>query len=202
MKKAIVFCFIASICGIMAAQKSHSERLKKELDNHKHNDTFKVKLLYNYAGSLMEQQRGKGIAAVKEAVNLARKLKWKKGEARGLIMLTEIYIRDGDFKEAVETGLNAIKICEETNNNGLLIDAHMQISELYRGIRDFKNALYHGEKVLMLAEKVKNENKIMQANALLAVCYSDMGIAIIHQEKIYTRHHYGSRLEGNQGKLF
>ena len=128
------------------------------------NDTGKVMALYQLAIIFRRDNPQKAIGHAEEGLTLARKLKWKKGEADCLKNLGNTYHILSDYpkeRECYELSLRIFEDLKDTLGIGKCLN---NIGITYYYLSDFTNALEYYQRSLHIMEKFGNKQGI--ANSL------------------------------------
>src|SRR4051794_38184607 len=107
------FCFIlfwlASTFTIASGQVSEADSLKKLLAQTRQ-DTNRVLLLTELAGQYQFFKSDTAIIMARQAIELAQKLNFPKGEIRGIIRLGAVMETLGELPQALEEDLKALQL--------------------------------------------------------------------------------------------
>src|SRR5258706_7080524 len=105
---ALLFLFFSFI-RIAAQQKSEGDSIKQELAAAKE-DTNKVWLLITLGSVYVWSSPDSGILYTQEALQLAQKLNFVRGEIRANDIASQAFSRKGNYPKALEAGLKALDI--------------------------------------------------------------------------------------------
>ena len=99
MKKTFLFFAFIAFTALAAAQTSKIEQLKKELDKHSRQDTFRVNRLNELAGSIyltliIRRQYAN------DAITISKKINYKHGWGIALTLLASVESQEGKLQEA------------------------------------------------------------------------------------------------------
>lgn len=149
---------------VSVAQNKKIDSLKIELKNHKANDTTKVNLLNTLSIAYSRTDINKADEKLQEAYNLAIQLKYKKGEAKSLSLLSRSELKKGKIDDAEAHALKALKLSEEINDWPGIKSAYMRLAQIahYNGNVDEATKYYN----IILKENIKNGDSISQADML------------------------------------
>jgi len=104
-------------------------------------DSSRVLLLTELAANYQFIHQGKAQKLALKAIALAEKIKFSKGKIKALTRLGEIYRGQGDYPQALEKLLNALKLARQTNN----LDEEAAILSLagvvYNNLEEFQQGL-------------------------------------------------------------
>lgn len=175
MIRFISIFLLFGISSSISAQNEFIDSLRAMLKTHTHEDPVRVNLLYTLGSGMTHYDQIAGIAAVKEGLDLSKKLKWKKGEIIGLIHWVDFKNRQGEFNEAITAGLTALKLLETYADRELQYLANINLAEVYRLMSNFENAEMHYKTCIELAEQLRKNEYSTSVNLSMATCYMGMG---------------------------
>ncbi len=115
MKKTFLFFAFIAFTALAAAQTSKIEQLKKELDKHSRQDTFRVNRLNELAGSIyltliIRRQYAN------EAITISKKINYKHGWGIALTLLASVESQEGKLQEAKVLLTEADAIAKQTGD--------------------------------------------------------------------------------------
>jgi serine phosphatase RsbU (regulator of sigma subunit) len=148
-----------------------------ELQNHfinKKNDRGNVIILYSL-GKIYELEGNyeKGMELCHKAMQIARHLKFKEGEADVLGIIGDIYRRLEKFDSAMTAYETAAIIRNETQNEEAEASSLNRIARLYCQMKNFTESLKFYDKAKSLREKNRDN----------AIVFTYLGIASVYEEK-------------------
>jgi len=117
-------------------------------------DTNKVKLLNDLSINLSSVDPERGIKYGQQAVDLATKLGWAKGRARGYSVLGTNYHAKADYGRALEYDLQSLKISEETGNKYGIASITNNIGLYYQTQGNYPRALEYYFRSLQINEEM------------------------------------------------
>jgi two-component sensor histidine kinase/Flp pilus assembly protein TadD len=171
-------CFTLLTIKPMRAQGTKIDSLLSRLKTDK-NDTNKVKDLYRLCNEYrLTGDYETGLTHGKQAVSLARNLKFKRGIASSYNNMGIIYMYQSDFAEAMKCYESALKIYNEDNNNNGAAKAYGNMSGIYMYLGNYPEAL----KINFAALKMQEQNKDTSG---IASRHSNIGQLYLYQKK-YT----------------
>ena len=104
-------------------------------------DSSRVLILTELAANYQFIHQGRAQKLALKAIALAEKIKFSKGKIKALTRLGEIYRGQGDYPQALEKLLNALKLARQTNN----LDEEAAILSLagvvYNNLEEFQQGL-------------------------------------------------------------
>jgi DNA-binding CsgD family transcriptional regulator len=104
-----------------------------------------------------------------EAVQFARDIGWRSGEAYALCALTLALESAGQFARALQTSQAALTIAREIEHRQWTVVAHIALSGVYAEVLAFSRARPLIEEAVILAREVGSLNFIRYSTALLAL---------------------------------
>ena len=169
----IAFLISFLLCSFKsAAQYEGIDSLQHAYEIYKENDTTRANILIAYGLALWNVDHAKGKQLVQEGFDLSVKLKWKKGEALGLLRMSSIEGWDGLINESLQDALSALKINEELNDIGLMSSIYSRLYYVNESIGDTLAAERYALKYLEITRELKDKKLILYATDLLARFYT------------------------------
>jgi signal transduction histidine kinase len=165
MKLLLLVCFTCMANMLLFGQNTTEDSLKKALALHPQEDTARVNLLLAFGASLEDKDYAQ--KEVQEAIGLATKLKWAKGEAIGWKRLSYLQIEGQKFDAGISSGINALEISEEIKDSDLICSASLLLGQAYGGWANDSLAEYYLKKSLEIAKAKKDKHSIGLANSKL-----------------------------------
>jgi tetratricopeptide (TPR) repeat protein len=147
---------------IVLSQNKEIDSLKTELQNHKLNDTLKVQLLNELSYSYSKLEISKSNEIAQEAHDLAKKLNYKKGEAKSLLRFSRNILKEGGQDDADTYALKALKLCEEINDMDCIYSSYEALGKAAYFNGEFDKSMGFYKKALDLS--IKNGDLLIQAN--------------------------------------
>jgi two-component system NtrC family sensor kinase len=184
MKSIKLLVFICLWCQGAFAQQSLSDSLEHRLSQHLA-DTTRVLVLDQLGRSLMYSKPFEAIQLAQDGLKLARKIGFKRGEARILNRIGTILRITGNYAKALEAHLESVQVAEATNDLDALARTYNNIGILYSERKDSRKAIEYYQKTRVLAEQLKN-------NDLKRIALSNIGtdyafLNRLDSAQIYTR---------------
>src|SRR6056297_1496075 len=104
----------------------------------------KVQVMNSIAEKYTSLAPKKGIDYGKSAVALAKKIGYTTGYADGMEIIGGIYYQLGDFENAIQYYLDALRIYREQGNSEGVANVYDQVGKCYRDMSNYEKALeYH-----------------------------------------------------------
>ncbi|PHR72864.1 MAG: sensor histidine kinase [Lutibacter sp.] len=149
----LVLVFSLSLQTLTFSQEKVIDSLKNELLLHKKDDTTKVNLLNALSASYTSFDFKKSEEKAQEANSLAKKLNYKKGEARSFLRLGIQHRKKSEYDKAGENALKALKLYEEINNLKGINSSYISLGVTAYRSNDNDKALAYYTKVLNYSRK-------------------------------------------------
>ena len=160
MKRAFLFFTFIAMVLLTTAQTPALDKLKKRLDSHTEQDTFRVNRLNELATSAIltpeEQEK-----YATEALTISGKIKYTLGRGNALALLGDIKSNEGKLEEAKNMLLQADTIAKRTGDLELQANVLWRTSDLSQ---DVNKRIFLLQKADSLAKKTGNLD--LQANIL------------------------------------
>ena len=179
-----LLCFIR-----INAQRPNVEDSLNTIINQNKNDTSEVNALVclsNYK-TVFESK----LNYAQLGLSLARKINYKKGEADCLLIFAGI---QQDFIQAVQSGLNALKIYQDLKDNSGIASAHLLIQSNYWNAGDYNNSLIYA----LTGEKIAEANNvtghiILTGHRLAPIFLAEIGQIYLLKNKLDSAETYTLR---------
>ncbi|MFZ5971933.1 MAG: tetratricopeptide repeat-containing sensor histidine kinase [Bacteroidota bacterium] len=128
--------------------------LQAQAQAHAQADTARVNLLNRMATSLRESDHDMALAYSRDALELAKKLNYSRGQGMALGNMGWIYYRKSDFVKALEYSIEAIKMAEAIGDKAELGRSLNNMAAVYFEQKQFDKALTEFSKALAVAEQL------------------------------------------------
>lgn len=129
--------FLSSHCF---AQKARADSLTRLLANEK-DDTARVSLLWQLASATSTFKTDTALTIGFEALSLARKENYLEGESRATGILSNIFMRIGNYPKALELNIEKLKLEEKRNKPDNMASVLMNIGIVYAQQEEYAKAL-------------------------------------------------------------
>lgn len=192
IKTRILFCRVLFILLLTNSAIIAQDKEQKQIDSlkiaaeSKVNDTNKVKALYSLAFLLRNNEPHQALSYGEEAIKLAKKVNWEKGEATGFRHLGVIYMNLGDYPKALECLNHSMKIFEKIHNKLGMARCLKIIGDIYIRLSDIPRAQEYLGKALKIYEEANNKSEIAVLLNSIGSTYSnrsDFMTALEYHEK-------------------
>jgi signal transduction histidine kinase len=140
MKKIILYVVLSFICGEVNAQSKEIEELKIRLSKETV-DTLKAKLLMAIGWAYVQVKKDSALFYYQKASGLSTKIQYSRGALEAKYVIAELFIRTGNFPEALKLALQNIKLAEQMHDDESIFQIKRQIMWIYGAIGDQRKAL-------------------------------------------------------------
>lgn len=179
---AVLFLFISFTTS---AQPSEIDSLKQALNTNQH-DTIRVNQLNALAHHYAISNPDTSFILAQEAIDLARKADFNRGEARGLSVSGSAFSLTGNNPKALELFLSSLKKYEAINDLEGIANSTNNIGAVYTGMEQYDKGLKYFFETLKIDNKVGNKNNT-------GITLANIGEIFYEQEKIDSARSYGLR---------
>jgi signal transduction histidine kinase/tetratricopeptide (TPR) repeat protein len=156
MRKLLVsFVFFHCISNGILAQSVTTNSLKQLLSTAKE-DTAHVQLMLRLARAYVYSEPDTAFLIGSNALELSRKINYKKGESGCLRIMSLIFANTGNYPKALEFGLQALKIAEETKDDREIATTFSNLSDAYFYQGDIKRSLDYSYRTIAIYQKLHN----------------------------------------------
>ncbi len=152
MKKIIHLLPLILFTAMAEAQLSKTNSLKQALQNEK-KDTSRVLLLENLSQAYSTSKTDTSLLLAQEALALARKINFEKGEAVSLNRIGTVLSSIGNHPQALENLFEALRINEKIKNNDGIMRNLGNIANVNAELGDYREALNYSFRGKHNAEK-------------------------------------------------
>jgi two-component system, NtrC family, sensor kinase len=153
MKKLTLTLFLALICSVGFAQNVsllQTDSLKNELLLAKH-DTSRVLIMATLTEAYRWSKPDSAMLYGQQALNLAKQIKFLRGEANTLISISVVQRELGNLPKALEMALKGLQIAQENHFDREEVLGYVRIANVYLAFKNYNKAinyLYQSEKKL------------------------------------------------------
>ncbi|MFH0735480.1 MAG: AraC family transcriptional regulator [bacterium] len=174
MKTFLIVLFICFYPFVNYAQNNSIDSLKNLFASTKE-DSTKVKILIKISAKYMSTEPDKALNYAHQAAELAKKAKFKFGEAEALYQIAYYYYQRSDLKEALEKFITVEKFCEKNKIENYLLKAINNIAVINARSGNIKLALEYFIKLLKRTENTSKTSEWVLAVLNIGNCYHEMG---------------------------
>jgi two-component system sensor histidine kinase/response regulator len=173
MKKGLVLILALAISACANAQGNRIAKLLRDLTNARH-DTIKVNLYYSISRRYWDRNLDSVLLMATKGIELADSIGFKKGKAINCLSMGVGLSGKGNHPEAIKYYLEALKLSEELNLEGLSGNIYGNIAIAYSERDNISKAIEYFNKALHIAEKY-GEAATCQSLINLADLYTKTG---------------------------
>ncbi len=170
-------CIIVSIVMVMLlqAQPNTNDSLRMLLVSAT-SDTTKVNLLNKLSFSFAESKPDSNLFYGNQALDLARKINYEKGEIQALLNSSPGLTLFANIPKALENALLALKKSEAIKDDRLIANAYFIIAVIYSIQEDYKTSVPYGIKALELYERLHDSLYIITSFGNTGVSYKELNM--------------------------
>lgn len=139
-------------------------------------DTKRVNLLVELAWELSESNTQTAVQKLEEAIALAQKVKFKKGEAAAWNALGVTQEILDSIPKAIEFYQKALKIRESINDRRGVAAQHNNLGNAYELMGQYENALMQRRESLRIVEELADSIRMARAYLNLGSLFESMGL--------------------------
>ncbi|OJJ23047.1 hypothetical protein BKI52_01460 [marine bacterium AO1-C] len=188
---AIILIIWLVLPALVVGQIPSKEVLLLQLQVAKKEDTLRVKRLNQLAQWYLKTQPDTSLRYAQEALQLAKKLKDKPGQALGLYYLGQVYYSHSNFNQAINQYLAALELYQQAKNGVGQAQVHNALGQVYYYSSQISSSLKAHQQALNLYQKLQNKRGEAEALGYIGHIYekkSDYAQALTYQRnalKIY-----------------
>lgn len=162
MRHSLVFIIMSLSALSLAAQQERIDSLILDLNNYETEDSAKVDLYNLIAFEVINTNPDNARHFAVLGYELAKKLNYQNGYARGLNLVGSSFLTIGEYNVALDFYLKSLDIYEQAQSQMGIFIAYNNIGELYEKKLQFRDALRYHKKSLALKTKfLKDRHPIM-----------------------------------------
>jgi two-component system, NtrC family, sensor kinase len=134
-------------------QISKTDSLKQLLATEKQ-DTSRVNLLFNLAVAYQLSKPDTALVIAQQGLSLARQTNFKPGEGRCLLVTANIFTITGNYPQALEIQLQALKLFEAIHDDKRMAATLANISDVYFYEGDYRRSIDYSTKAISIQRKL------------------------------------------------
>ncbi len=174
MKTLFIILILVFCINTNYAQEKSIDSLKNLFKSSKV-DTTKVNILIKISAKYMQDKPEKALNYAHQAAELAKDVKFRKGEAEALYQIAYYYYQRSDLKDALEKFIIVEKFSEKHNIKRYLLKAINNIAVINARSGNIKLALEYFNKLLKITENTSATSEWVLAILNIGNCYDQMG---------------------------
>ncbi len=175
MKQALLLLILISVSFGLVAQSYEIDRLRKEINEHPQQDTFRVNRLNELCGiSNVHIPAGEMEQFAREALQISRNLHYVTGEGYALLDLARAANFRGDKDSSLMLLTLTDSLARATNDPELQTWVLFRLSGRY-GTTDIRRALSYQLEAQALAEKISNKTLLAKIQVSIGTSYESLG---------------------------
>ena len=192
MKKTLLFTLLlAFIWSFGLAQNKETDSLTYQLAIAKH-DTNRVLIMSELSNKYLRTKLDSSLKYSQQALALARKINFIKGEASALINIGFGYRESGELPKAIDFALKAMTIAQNHQFREIMGTCYTLFGVIYFDLQDYKKAINYYQQALKCYKKKSN----------IISSYSNLGSAYIKNNqldssKYFIQLAYNNSIEAN-----
>src|SRR5438445_4255236 len=187
MQKTLLYLILVFTNFNTYAQSDAADSLEQQLAKEK-TDTGKVILLAKLSRSMLFNRSEQAMVLAQKGLNLARYIKFIKGEAICLNGISSIYQVTGNYPKGLEAALESLKLAETIHNDKILGASLYNIGNIYNDQGDYSQALTFKLRSKQLAEALKDESSL--TTILLGIGDTYETLDRLDSARFYTQQAY------------
>ena len=157
MKTKLVFSFLSVLaCTIMFGQSKNVDSLRKKLSV-SNDDTSRVLIMADLSFAFGFLNSDSALLYANTAVDLAKRVHFKRGEARAMFSKASVVETNGDMPEALELAFSALETAEKAN---ALLETSMcltLVGNIFYDLNDYERAISFYQRAIPINEAIKNQ---------------------------------------------
>jgi tetratricopeptide (TPR) repeat protein len=175
MKRTIFLWLLCFYLPSAFAQSRGVDSLKQLLQKEKQ-DTNRVLLLAHIGDGYLFEKPETGLAYVQQGLELARTIKYKKGEATCLNSLGQLNRMMANYTGGIRYHLEALQIFEKIKDQNGITFSYFGIAANYEDEGDYKEALLYYNKTISLAQSSHGtEGEFGRIETNMGLCFLELG---------------------------
>lgn len=153
MRQFLFFLIMNLLVHNLQAQVQRIDSLKQVVDSYSTEDSVKVDLYNQISFEIINTNPDDGRKYAQLGYELAKKIDYKNGYARGLNLVGSSFLTIGEYDAALEFYLRSLEVYEHTGFQMGIFITYNNIGELYEKKLQYKEALKYHKKSLSLKDK-------------------------------------------------
>jgi signal transduction histidine kinase len=153
MRKIIITTFLMCLTLLVQAQSKRIDSLKQVLAK-KTEDSNRVKTLINLSGAYVYSKNDTSLALAREALALARKINFKRGEVLSIINITTVFNQLGNYSGSLELLFEALKVAEDIKNKVLESSVVSTLADTYFYSGDISRSIQYSYRAIQINKEL------------------------------------------------
>ena len=174
------FILITLFLLLSGVQLTHAQRSIDSLTKllaHSDEDTNKVLMLIELAGNYQFSASDTALVLTDEAIQLARKIKYDKGELRAISRQGEVRHLRGELPLALESELTAIQLSQKYNYPDVEAESLTFLATIYLDLAEYRQALNYLFKAKKIYDNINIKLLRYDAKQIAPYALSNIGYA-------------------------
>ena len=153
------------------------DTVQRSLSQHSLEDTSKVLLLVELASKYQFSASDTALALTEEAKQLARKIKYVKGELRAIARQGEVRHLRGELPQALEAELEAIQSSQQHNLPAVEAESLTFLATIYLDLAEYRQALNYLFRAKKIYDRIDINSLSSDAKQIQPYALSNIGYA-------------------------
>ncbi|MDB5229624.1 MAG: histidine kinase, partial [Chitinophagaceae bacterium] len=175
MKKIMLLLLCVAVISNLFAQQKKIDSLKL-LITKAASDTARVSLLNELCFVTFDGNPEEAFTISRQADSLAKKVKFRRGEARALDLMGDALERLGNYPKSLEVQLESLKMNEELKDTGAIAGCMISLANLHSGQQQVRIALDYLFKAERLARSVNDQRRMLYSINNIGSSYLYLGL--------------------------
>ena len=157
-KTVLLIIFGVCISLRAAPQSDVVDSLKAALAVYEKQDSGKVTLLINLSNYVVWEDTQEALKLANDALDLAKRIRWIKGEAYAYRQVGLAHYREANFLEAMEMSQKALKVNRELGDRAFEASVYNNLGNINSDIKQYQKAQEAYENYLMLSRELNQKD--------------------------------------------
>ncbi len=139
------------------------------------NDTLSVKSYNGLSWAYKFSYPDSAIYYANKALALSENIGFTKGKTVAMNRISDVYIKKGEYDQAVKILLEAIELSKQNNQTRILLTSYRQLGKVYERQGNLSVAMNNYYRSLRLADSIQSTIGIARASLRIATAYHKLG---------------------------
>ena len=195
----MLLLFSVTIILNLYAQQNRIDSLKQLISSAR-SDTARVSLLNELCFVTFDSNPEEAFILSRQAESLAKKIKFRRGEARALDLMGDALERLGNYPKSLEVQLESLKMNEELRDTGAIAGCMISLANLHRAQQQPRIALDYLFKAERMARSVNDQRRLLYSINNIGSSYSSLKLfdSALH----YLQLAYSMEIQSNQPVVY